>query len=65
MSGRKTRRPPKCPHCGSTEVIPILYGYPGDEMLEQLHRGEIALGGCCITDDQPNWRCKKCEHGWA
>jgi hypothetical protein len=38
--------PPACPECGSREnVIPIVYGYPSDELFEAADRGEVELGG--------------------
>lgn len=35
----------RCPECGSQEVLPIVYGLPGSDMLEMSERGEILLGG--------------------
>ena len=41
-----TGGPPACPKCGLDEnVIPIVYGYPSEELFEAAERGEIALGG--------------------
>ena len=38
--------PPACPECASSEnVIPIVYGYPSEELFEAAERGEVALGG--------------------
>lgn len=38
--------PPACPQCGSDEnVLPIVYGYPSEELFEAAERGEVALGG--------------------
>ncbi len=37
---------PPCPKCNSNaDVIPIVYGYPGDELIKASERGEVALGG--------------------
>ena len=54
------RRPRKCPNCGSVKVVRILYGMPSHETFEAAERGEIALGGCCISDRDPTWRCLEC-----
>lgn len=51
-----------CPRCRSDDTIPIVYGYPGPELMEAMERGEIMLGGCCIEDHQPLWHCRKCRH---
>lgn len=53
---------PACPACGSTDVKPIVYGYPG---LEMLNDPTIALGGCCIFEDSPAFVCDACEHAWG
>jgi len=53
-----------CPLCGSSRVIPIIYGYPSMEMWAQENQGEIELGGCCIGDNDPEFRCKDCGHAW-
>jgi hypothetical protein len=57
--------PLACPECGSnTNVVPIVYGYPSPELREAAERGEVFLGGCVITGDDPLWYCDDCEHGW-
>ena len=53
-----------CPSCQSGQVVPIVYGLPGVELAEQAEEGLIALGGCCVDDDNPRWKCKACEHEW-
>jgi hypothetical protein len=49
-----------CPKCGSQDVIYIVYGYPLPSTTKKAERGEIFLGGCCITSNNPQWYCKKC-----
>jgi hypothetical protein len=61
MSERSLQR---CPKCGAYAGIPILYGYPSSETLEAAEKGEIKLGGCIVTFDQPNWSCRSCHHRW-
>ena len=55
-----SRRPPKCPLCGSTTPLPIVYGEPGPELQLQASAREIELGGCCVGDDSPAWHCLSC-----
>ena len=59
-----TSNPDRCPECGSGKVASMLYGLPlfDEERRRQLKAGEISLGGCCITGDDPLGRCMKCEH---
>ena len=49
-----------CPECGG-ELIPIVWGFPHDELLRKAERDEIFLGGCCIPPNPPNYHCKKCN----
>ena len=56
----------QCPECKSKNVAWILWGYPNmDAIQEQLDKGEITLGGCIITDNDPKWECNVCNHMWG
>lgn len=50
----------KCPACGSTNTVKILYGMPTHEAFEAAERREIVLGGCCVSDTNPTRHCKDC-----
>jgi ADP-ribosyl-[dinitrogen reductase] hydrolase len=56
-------KPRKCPACGSSRVASILWGMPAysDKLQEDMDAGRIVLGGCCVTDDDPVWKCADCE----
>jgi hypothetical protein len=56
---------PVCPQCGSATVVPIVYGYPDDELMAAARAGRVALGGCVIDpldehDWAGRWRCHDC-----
>ena len=52
----------KCPKCGKNdEVIPILYGEPTQEAMDEINRGLWAMGGCIVDFDSPKWYCKRDE----
>lgn len=54
----------ECPACGG-RLVPILYGLPTPEAGEAADRGEIELGGCLVTDDDPRLACRSChERYW-
>ena len=53
-----------CPQCGAKDGVRIVYGKPGRELIDKAERGEIALGGCIVTDNDPQWACKTCNHRW-
>ena len=61
------RRPNRCPLCGG-DICDILYGEPTamwyeDYLKDTGHRA--VLGGCCITDNDPDYECAKCgQHFW-
>lgn len=52
--------PGKCPKCGGN-VVPILYGEPTAQTYEEYLQGKLALGGCCITQNDPDWVCLGCD----
>jgi hypothetical protein len=55
-----------CPKCKAEAGIKIVYGYPGNELIEKSFRGEIALGGCSISEEnQHNRVCTQCEFKWS
>ena len=60
---RVKRKPRKCPQCGSSRIANILYGMPefSPEFEKRIEDGKIALGGCCISNDDPVWKCVECE----
>ncbi len=54
----------ECPSCGSPEVAQIVFGYPTEETLDAGARGSVVLGGCIVSDNDPEWHCKACDHEW-
>ena len=53
---------PVCPVCKRSDmVVPIVYGFPGEELFEESEKGLVVLGGCCIVDGNPAWYCKRDE----
>jgi predicted RNA-binding Zn-ribbon protein involved in translation (DUF1610 family) len=50
-----------CPHCGKPlKLVAILYGYPAPEAWEAELRGELAIGGCLVGDNDPEFACSNC-----
>lgn len=58
---------PDCPVCGSDRIAWIFYGLPvsfeafGSDLDEQ----RVILGGCCVSETDPEWKCRSCGHGWG
>ena len=42
-----------CPRCESRNVVPIIYGKPGCELVEESAAGRVALGGCVVFREAP------------
>lgn len=53
-----------CPKCEASEVVDIVYGYPTEEVLQSWFKKEIELGGCIVRNENPIYKCKKCNHQW-
>ena len=53
-------KPKICPKCGSGEIVPIVYGYPLESLMEEAKQGKVELGGCCVSDNDPDFKCKSC-----
>ncbi len=58
-----SRKPNKCPACHAATVAPILYGMPdfSPELKRDREARRAVLGGCCVTEDDPEWECTACE----
>jgi hypothetical protein len=53
-----------CPACQLKAGVKILFGFPSYKMFERSERGEIALGGCVLSEESPDYRCLSCGHEW-
>jgi hypothetical protein len=54
-------KPNKYPKCGSSMVVKIVYGEPSYGGSLEAESGMIILGGCTITDYDPEWTCLHCK----
>lgn len=37
-----------------------MYGLPDHELFAASERGDVALGGCLICDESPDFECRGC-----
>ena len=62
-------RPVKCPACGRRKGALIAYGMPmpddWPELEKKMAAGAVVLGGCCITGEDPEYKCTACDHKWG
>jgi hypothetical protein len=58
-----------CPKCHSKQVAEILYGlYPlplPASLQADFDSRRIRLGGCCVSETSPKWRCLSCGSEWG
>lgn len=54
-----------CPKCKSKDVVQILYGMPSYEAIQAYERKEVILGGCLVTNNDPDYGCLCCNHRWS
>jgi hypothetical protein len=61
---RVKKKPSICHNCGSKKIATILYGLPAytSKLETGFAAGEIILGGCCVTEDDPLWECSSCHN---
>jgi len=55
-------KPVMCPTCGGKPVARIQRGMPNysQKLMDDLAAGKVVLGGCVVTDDDPQWKCTQC-----
>ncbi len=51
----------RCLRCNAVHSRPVVYGYPGPELIEAERRGEVVLGGCNVGEPVRVWFCEECE----
>ena len=51
----------RCPSCQGDQIKEIIYGMPDPESFD-FEKYEV--GGCCVTDNDPDFKCMKCENRW-
>jgi predicted RNA-binding Zn-ribbon protein involved in translation (DUF1610 family) len=60
--GTRVNKASDCPNCGENQLIPIIYGFPSEFMMQLSQKGVVELGGCLISGDDPSFRCRNCRH---
>ena len=57
-------QPKFCSECKHGKIVPILYGLPGPEITKKMIKPdyipEFTLGGCEVSDNDPQWECLEC-----
>ena len=53
----KTEKPNRCVDGHTDKIIPIIYGLPSKQTLGKARKGKIYLGGCIVSNCDPNFYC--------
>jgi hypothetical protein len=61
----QARKPPACPECASTNVVPIVHGIPSHAQREALKKGEAVRADREEWEGMTEWYCKKCGCDWS
>jgi len=50
------------PAFAASGIADILYGMVvfSEDLEQDIESGRIVLGGCCLTGDDPVWKCTQC-----
>lgn len=51
------------PACGSRDLIPIVYGLPTTDLMQEARAGRFELGGCLVASWSPGQRSRACDEG--
>lgn len=51
-----------CPKCGSSRLLPIIYGRLTDNGEEMVKQGRFVSGGCICFEDSPTTVCQDCHY---
>jgi hypothetical protein len=59
-------KPSVCPNCGQEgSIVPIIYGKPGQDLINDAKNRKCVLGGCVIKGNSPKWQCLNCGESWG
>lgn len=50
----------RCPRCSSTDIAEIVWGLPDMESFREKDPAKYVFGGCCVSDDDPEYSCNNC-----
>jgi hypothetical protein len=57
-------KPPHCPECGASSVIPVVHGIPDANMRRAIAEGKAILANREEWEGLTEWYCKQCGCDW-
>lgn len=60
---KNNQNKPVCPYCQSEDVAEYIWGEPclDEDLFKAIDNGEVVLGGCCVSDHDPQYHCNTCH----
>jgi hypothetical protein len=46
----RLRKGSRCTSCQEGRLVPIIYGLPTNETVEQYREGKVEIGGCIVRE---------------
>jgi hypothetical protein len=62
-AGRK--KPPRCPECGSNDIIPVVHGVITPAIQQAIDAGEAIGADREEWEGITEWYCKSCGCDWG
>lgn len=61
-----SRRPVRCPTCGSTDIADIVYNPPAmtDDLLIRIQAKKAVIRTGAHNPSAPHWHCNYCGYEW-
>jgi transcription elongation factor Elf1 len=62
---KRQRKPPACPECGSSEVVPIIHGVITPSLQKSIDEGKAIRADREEWEGMTEWYCKQCGCDWS
>ena len=62
---RRQKKPPACPTCGSSSVVPIIHGMITPSLQKCIDEGNAVRADREEWEGMTEWYCKRCGCDWS
>jgi hypothetical protein len=61
---KRQKKPPACPECGSSVVVPIIHGVITRSLQKSIDAGKAVRADREEWEGMTKWYCKQCGCDW-
>ena len=61
----RPKKPPACPECGSSAVVPIIHGVITPLLQKSIDEGKAVRADREEWEGMTEWYCKRCGCDWS